>query len=160
LRLLATAALIWPQAGRAEAFSADYGLWRAAEGTRGAPTRGVLLEPGSVRIAPAFQAGAPFPTAGLSLEAGRNWFARAGLGRSVQPGVSGPTSVGVLSIAGGYRWSDGQALSLQLTGEQRASRLGLSVSYDWPRYFVRLAYDTGLKPVPQRYLRFSAGMRF
>jgi hypothetical protein len=34
------------------------------------------------------------------------------------------------------------------------------VSYDWPRYFVRLSYDPGLNPVMQDKLRFSAGVRF
>ena len=150
---LAAAALAWPLAGHAQAFSADYGLSR--------PTV-TLFNLGPVRIAPTLQAGARFSDAGMSFDAGRNWFAQVGLGRSVQPGLSpsGAASSGTLSIAGGYRWSDGQSLSLQLTGGRATERLGLSVSYDWPRYFVRLTYDTGLKPVPEDNLRFSAGMRF
>ena len=65
-----------------------------------------------------------------------------------------------MRIGGGYRWSDGQSLSLHVTGGRGPERLGLSVSYDWPRYFVRLSYDSGLNPVPQDRLRFSAGVRF
>jgi hypothetical protein len=67
---------------------------------------------------------------------------------------------GALRLPGGYRWSDGQALSLQLAGAGRGSRLGLAVRYEWPRYFVRLSYETGINPTPQDNLRFSAGIRF
>ena len=41
-----------------------------------------------------------------------------------------------------------------------AQRLGLAVSYDWPRYFVRLAYDSKADFTPQDRLRLSAGVRF
>src|SRR6185295_4675961 len=40
---------------------------------------------------------------GLSLEAGENWFARAGLGRSLEGDA--------LSLGGGYRFTSGDALS-------------------------------------------------
>ena len=65
-----------------------------------------------------------------------------------------------LRIGGGYRWSDGQSLALHVTGGRGPDRLGLSVSYDWPRYFVRLSYDPRLNLVPAETLRFSAGIRF
>jgi hypothetical protein len=161
--LLAAAALVWPHDGHAQMFSADYGFSRPGAGLAGmdAPTRRTLFNLGPVRVVPALQAGTRFSSAGLSFETGRNWSAQVGLGRSVQPGLSlsNAGSNGVLSIAGGYRWSDGQSLSLQLIGGG-PERLGLSASYDWPRYFVRLSYDTGLKPVPEDNLRFSAGLRF
>ena len=45
-------------------------------------------------------------------------------------------------------------------GQAAPQRLGLSVSYDWPRYFVRLAYDPKANFLPQDSLKLSAGMRF
>lgn len=115
-----------------------------------------------MRVAPLVQTDAQFSGAGLSLAAGANWFAQVSVGRSVQydSGLVEAAPAEALRIAGGYRWANGQALSLQVTGGRGPERLGLSVSYDWPRYFVRLSYDTGLNPLPQDKVRFSAGMRF
>ena len=138
LPLLAAGALLCPAVAGAQAFSADY------------------------RIRPIVQADSQFSGAGLSLAAGANWFAQVSVGRSLQhdPIASGVVPAEALRVAGGYRWADGQSLSLQVTGGRGSERLGLSVSYDWPRYFVRLSYDTGLSPLPQDKVRFSAGMRF
>jgi hypothetical protein len=72
------------------------------------------------------------------------------------PTLPGVTASDAIRMGGGYRWSDGQSLSLQVTGGRA---LGLQVSYDWPRYFVRLSYDSKLNLNPPD-LRFSAGMRF
>jgi hypothetical protein len=67
----------------------------------------------------------------------------------------------IVNVGGGYRWGNGQALSLQLSkGRGTAQRLGLAVNYDWPHYFVRFSYDQGLYLAPQDSLRFSAGVRF
>lgn len=131
------AALAWPQAVQAQAFSADYAISRTAA---------FAGEPAAV---------------GLSLAAGRNWFAHVSVGSSLQHAWSqhGAIPNDALRVGGGYRWSDGQSLSMHVTGRS-AERLGLSVSYDWPRYYVRLSYDPGLNPVPHDRLRFSAGMRF
>ena len=117
LPLLAAGALACPGSAGAQAFAADYEL----------------------RFAPAVQTDAQFSGAGLSMTAGQNWFAQVAVGRSLQqaPQWSGNSS-DALSVAGGYRWSNGQSLSLQFTGSRGGERLGLSVSYDWPRYFVRL----------------------
>jgi hypothetical protein len=165
LPLLAAGALLWPQVAGAQAFSADYGLARPGVGSGiAAPaySGGGSFSLGSVRVGPALQADARFSGAGLSLAAGENWFANVSVGRSLQydPGLSAAVPTEALRVAGGYRWANGQSLSLQVTGGRSQERLGLSVSYDWPRYFVRLSYDTGLNPVPQDKLRFSAGMRF
>lgn len=162
--ILAAGALAWPGA-QAQGFAADYGLSRpgvlavepAVAGRVG------MFNLGRVRINPAFQSDPGYSGAGLSLEAGRNWFAQVGFGRSLQldaalPG--GPSSADVLKIGGGYRWNNGQSLSLQLDRGRASDRLGLSVSYDWPRYFVRLSYDSALLPAPQDSFRFSAGVRF
>jgi hypothetical protein len=139
LPLLAAWAMAWPVAAGAQAFTADYEL----------------------RVAPALQADARFSGAGLSVTAGKNWFGQVAVGRSLQqaPQLAG-TSADALSIAGGYQWSNGQALSLQITGSRGADRLGLSINYDWPRYFVRLSYDSRFDLKPVETLRFSAGMKF
>lgn len=163
LPLLMAAGLVWAQGAGAQAFSADYGLGRPAE-PAGAAASSLLapLSLGSVRIGPALQADTEYSGAGLSLAAGRNWFAQVSVGRSLQQpaGPNGVEAHDAMRIGGGYRFGDGQSLSLHVTGARGPDRLGLSVSYDWPRYFVRLSYDTGIAPVPQDRLRFSAGMRF
>ncbi|WP_141509771.1 hypothetical protein [Ramlibacter sp. WS9] len=164
LQLLAASALLGPAVASAQGFAADYGLVRAgvSEVAPSAGYRGGALNLGGMRIAPVVQADAQFSGAGLSLAAGANWFAQVSVGRSVQydSGLVEAMPAEALRIAGGYRWANGQALSLQVTGGRGPERLGLSVSYDWPRYFVRLSYDTGLNPLPQDKVRFSAGMRF
>jgi hypothetical protein len=116
---------------------------------------------GALNLSPALQSDSRFSGVGLSLEAGRNWFGLIGVGRSPeQEHVPGYVSGEQLSVSGGYRWSDGQSLSLRLTAGRGTERLGLALSYDWPRYFVRLSYDSRLNLIPQDSVRFSAGMRF
>jgi hypothetical protein len=39
-------------------------------------------------------------------------------------------------------------------------RFGLTLGYDWPRYFVRLAWDPKVNFTPQDMFRVQAGMRF
>ena len=39
-------------------------------------------------------------------------------------------------------------------------RIGLTVGYDWPRTFVRIAWDPKVNFTPQDMLRLSAGVRF
>jgi len=158
--VVAAALMACPSGAFAQAFAADYGLappagWAGQHGFSAQGPRGLL-------VAPAVQSDPHFVGAGLSVAAGRNWFAKVAVGRSLAIGSApaGMPSRDGLSVAGGYRWSDGQALSLQVTGARGGNRLGLSVSYDWPRYFVRLSRDSGLNPAPQENVRFSAGMRF
>jgi hypothetical protein len=163
LQLLAASAFLGPAVASAQGFAADYGLRAgAAEAAPATGHRAGTLNLGGMRIAPLVHADARFSGAGLSLAAGANWFAQVSVGRSVQydSGLAEAVPAEALRIAGGYRWANGQALSLQVTGGRGPERLGLSVNYDWPRYFVRLSYDTGLSPVPQDKVRFSAGMRF
>jgi hypothetical protein len=83
-----------------------------------------------------------------------SWFAGVGLGRTTL--ASGSNG---LMLAGGYRWSNDESISLQLVRDRRES-LGLALSYDWPRYFVRLGVDQQPAPAPKETVRFSAGMRF
>lgn len=154
LSCLAAGALAWPQAAQSQTFSVDYGL---------APRSAGGVDLGPVRINPVLQSEPRYSGAGLSVDAGRDWFARVGVGRQQHLTAgppSGAASAQMLSITGGYRFNNGQTLSLQLNRGPAAERLGLSINYEWPRYFVRLSYDTMLSPLPQDSLRFSAGVRF
>jgi hypothetical protein len=115
------------------------------------------------RLAPAASLGGETSGAGLSLQAGRNWFGQVGVGQAPVSTHAPGVSADVMNLAGGYRWANGQSLSLQLSrGRGNGQRLGLAVSYDWPHYFVRFAYDQGgFNLLPQQdNLRFSAGVRF
>lgn len=90
---------------------------------------------------------------GLSLQAGQQWFARAGIGHSFDTGL--------LSVGGGYRFEGGQALSMHVTRQLGQGRLGLAVRYDFSQAWLRLGYDLpshGLRGADM--LRLSAGMRF
>ena len=90
---------------------------------------------------------------GLSVEAGRTWFARVGVGRSLETDT--------VSVGGGYRFDAGDALSMHVTRQLGQERLGLAVRYDWQRSYLRLSYETPDRAIglPDR-LRFSAGVRF
>ena len=90
---------------------------------------------------------------GLSLEAGEKWFARAGLGRTLDNHM--------LTLGGGYRFAGGDALSMQVMRQIGQERLGLALRYDLQRSYLRLSYEQPLRTVPGTAdLRFSAGMRF
>jgi hypothetical protein len=39
-------------------------------------------------------------------------------------------------------------------------RVGFTIGYDWPRFFVRLAWDPKVNFTPQDMLRLQAGLRF
>lgn len=108
-----------------------------------------VLEFGPVRLAGARSSDG----SGLSLEAGRSWFARVGVGRSLDSEV--------VSVGGGYRFRAGDALSMHVTRQLGQERLGLAVRYDWRRSYMRLSYDTPDRAfgLPDR-LRLSAGVRF
>ncbi|MEJ5989211.1 hypothetical protein WG902_04375 [Ramlibacter sp. PS3R-8] len=108
-----------------------------------------LFELGPVRLAGARSSDGN----GLSLEAGRSWFARVGVGRSLDSEV--------LSLGGGFRFRAGDALSMHVTRQLGQERLGLAVRYDWTRSYLRVSYDTPDRTIglPDR-LRFSAGVRF
>ena len=108
-----------------------------------------LFQAGVVRLAGARSSDGN----GLSLEAGRSWFARVGVGRSLESDV--------VSLGGGYRFGSGDALSMHVTRQLGQERLGLAVRYDWRRSYLRLSYDTPDRAfgLPDR-LRFLAGVRF
>ena len=62
--------------------------------------------------------------------------------------------------------SDGQRVTVDLLVKQGTvegrfiRRAGLSLSYDWPQWFVRLAWDPKVNFTPQNMLRVSTGRRF
>ena len=47
-----------------------------------------------------------------------------------------------------------------LVEDQAIERTGLSLAYDWPRWFVRLSYDPKVNFTPQDMWRLTAGTRF
>jgi hypothetical protein len=102
--------------------------------------------PVTLRLSTA-SAGSP----GLSLDAGQAWFGRIGLGAGGD---------GQWRIGGGYRWRNGESLSLELTRSFGHAQPGLAFHYDWPRYYLRLTYDPQPGELTQQLLRFSAGIRF
>lgn len=115
-----------------------------------------------LRVGPALALGSMAPGAGLSLQGSRNWFGQVGLSQGPMSQLSHAGSNDIMALEGGYRWGNGQALSLQLSrGRGAGSRLGLAVNYDWPHYFVRFSYDPpGFMLSPADSLRLSAGVRF
>jgi hypothetical protein len=132
--------------------SPDYALTAPAlvgEPEPDPPTRASLLLWGPLRLA----AAASMSGSGLSLEAGQKWFARAGVGRSLDADF--------LSLGGGYRFPGGDSLSMHLTRQLGQDGLGLAVRYDWHRSYLRLGYESPVRAqgLPDR-LRFSAGLRF
>jgi hypothetical protein len=99
-------------------------------------------------------------SADYALWSGSNWFGQVSLSQAPMNQLTHATNDAV-NLGGGYRFADGQSLSLQVSRARGPlPRLGLAVSYDWPRYFVRFSYDQGLNLAPQDNLRFSAGVRF
>lgn len=62
--------------------------------------------------------------------------------------------------------SDGRRLSIDvlfkrgLVEDEMVERTGLSVTHDWPRWFLRLSYDPKVNFTSQDMLRFAAGTRF
>ncbi|MEP6790864.1 MAG: hypothetical protein ABI907_05810 [Ramlibacter sp.] len=121
-----------------------------------------LLSPALRPLGLALALASPVPAmaAGLYELAGDNWYGGLGFERRSAIGTPAvPLQVRELpALSGGYRWDERHTLSLQLVPTGR--RLGLAVSYDWPRYFVRLAYDPKASFMPQDMLRLSAGVRF
>ena len=90
---------------------------------------------------------------GLSLQAGQQWFARVGVGRTLDSDVA--------SVGGGYRFLDGESVSMHVTRQLGQERLGLAVRYDWSRSYMRLSYEAPLRSMHGvDTLRFSAGVRF
>jgi len=160
--LLVALAAAWPLVGQAQGFTANYDLARAAAQEQEGAGRSILSAIGNLHLAPAFHTEGSFSGAGLSLAAGQNWFAQVTVGRSVLAplAVAPNAAADSMQLGGGYRWSDGQSLSLHVTGARGAGRLGLALRYDWPQYYLRLSLDPRMDIGPVDTLRFSAGVRF
>ena len=154
-RLLVAGVLLGALAAPAGAqlLAADYTLtapsWVVAPAWPAEPDVAAALPIGPLRVGGSVVGAG----SGLSLEAGEKWFARAGLGRSLEDGQ--------MSVGGGFRFAGGQALSMHVTRQLGQERLGLAVRYDLQRSYLRLAYEQPLRaPGATDRLRFSAGMRF
>jgi hypothetical protein len=151
LALLAGALLAGVPLAQAQGLSPNYNLTTPAllpADTHVAPGLPLVVW-GPVR----FAAGGSSSGSGLSLEAGEKWFARAGLGRSLENET--------LSLGGGYRFPSGNALSMQVTRQLGQERLGLAVRYDYRQAYLRLAYEQPVNPTGATdRVRFSAGFRF
>ena len=149
--VLAAALLAGPVAG-AQEVAPNYMLTKPTWTTSGDPDltpRLGLMSVGGVQLS----AASSDIGAGLSLQAGAQWFARFNVGRSLDSDM--------VSLGGGYRFGDGQALSMHVTRQLGQERLGLAVRYDWSRTYLRLSYDPRMGPAGTAdMLRFSAGMRF
>jgi hypothetical protein len=135
-----------------QVLAADYTLTAPAivgEFEPDPPTRASLPLWGAVRLG----AAASLTGSGLSLEAGQKWFARAGVGSSLDTDF--------LSVGGGYRFAGGDSLSMHVTRQLGQDGLGLAVRYDWRRSYLRFGYEMPVRShgLPDR-LRFSAGLRF
>lgn len=148
--LLAGALVAGAAPAAAQVLSPDYALTTPAWLAEPEISPGVALASwGPLRLA----ASGSGTGSGLSLEAGEKWFARGGIGRSLD--------YEVLSVGGGYRFPRGDALSMHVTRQLGQERLGLAVRYDWQRTWLRFAYDQPLRaPGAGDRLRFSAGVRF
>ncbi len=134
----------------AQGANPNYSLTRPVFPAEEVAPAAALLSWGNVQLSSASAVGGG---AGLSLQAGQQWFARVGLGRAVDNDV--------MSLGGGYQFGDGQAISMHVLRQLGQDRLGLAVRYDWSRSYLRLSYEAPLKPAAGvDMLRFSAGMRF
>jgi hypothetical protein len=142
------------------------------------------IEVGPVRVMPSLQwATGGFWGGSIAVETGETWFAGVGLGRTnLRPYANlnfDPNDAWMLS--GGYRENPdqqhvhlvyrtpiegGQRLTVDLLAKRGLvdgapiRRLGASVAYDWPRTFVRVAWDPKVNFSAQNMLRLSAGLRF
>jgi hypothetical protein len=151
LTLLLAAGLALPGLASAQSFSANYDLTRPAATDADLLPSSAGVQLGPVRFASAFSPSA-VAGGGLSLETGRNWFGRITVGRSMETDV--------LALGGGYRWRDGESLSMQLSRGRHHDRLGLAVRYDWPRSYLRFGFDPKPYDGATDMWRFSAGVRF
>jgi hypothetical protein len=153
-RLVLAAAFLAASGAHAQGFVPDYSLWSGSAAPK-------------LRVAPGVSLGGDLSSAGLSLQAGRNWFGQVGLAQGDVPSALPHAGTNdIVNLAGGYRFDNGQSLSLQVSrGRGPGQRLGLAVNYDWPRYFVRFSWDQqqGLPATTGTTtdsLRLSAGVRF
>lgn len=154
----------------------------------------------TVRLIPSLQLASGGAWNGsLGVETGQTWFAGLAFGRTnLRDSLSlnfDPNDM--VTVSGGYRWSEINALSFQLVRDNRlhpdqqhlhliyrtplpdarrltvdvlfksglvddapTERTGLSVTHDWPRWFVRAAWDPKTNFTSQDLLRLVVGTRF
>jgi hypothetical protein len=63
-------------------------------------------------------------------------------------------------LAGGERLTVDALYKTGLVGDARIRRWGLSLTYDWPRFFAHVAWDPNTNFTPLDSLRLSIGTRF
>jgi len=63
-------------------------------------------------------------------------------------------------LQGEHRLSIDLLLKSGLVENEYIERAGLSVTYDWPRWFVRVSYDPKVNFTPQDLWRLAVGTRF
>lgn len=138
------------------------------------PPPGVMdlsVRVGDLRFVPSLQvspSGFWGPVA--TVESSSGWYASAGLAQSPRTPSSISPVYGLSrasTVTAGFRWSPDASLSFAVTratglaaGGASVQRLGLSVRYDWPTYYVRIGLDPSLETLPRDRLRLSAGFSF
>lgn len=63
-------------------------------------------------------------------------------------------------LADAHRLTIDILLKSGLVDDEKIERAGLSITYDWPRWFVRVTYDPNANFTPQDLLRLVTGARF
>lgn len=158
------------------------------------------LDQGAVRIIPSLQLASGGAWNGsLGVETGQTWFAGLAFGRTnLRDALSlnfDPNDM--VTVSGGLRWSELEALSFQLVRDNRlhpdqqhlhliyrtplpdarrltvdvlfkrglvddepTERTGLTVTHDWPRWFIRAAWDPKTNFTSQDMMRLVVGTRF
>lgn len=64
------------------------------------------------------------------------------------------------TVNSSHRLTIDALLKRGLVDEEMIEKTGLSIAYDWPRWFLRLSYDPNANFTPQDLWRLSAGTRF
>ena len=158
------------------------------------------LDQGTVRFIPSLQLASGGAWNGsLGVETGQTWFAGLAFGRTnLRDALSlnfDPNDM--VTVSGGLRWSELEALSFQLVRDNRlhpdqqhlhliyrtplpdarrltvdvlfkrglvddepTERTGLTVTHDWPRWFIRAAWDPKTNFTSQDMMRLVVGTRF
>lgn len=106
------------------------------------------------------------PNDSYSLSGGYRWAEGASLGfvlvrdNRLNPDQQHLHLIYRTPLPDGHRLTADLLVKRGLVEDEMIERTGLSVAYDWPRWFVRLAYDPKVNFTPQDMWRLSFGTRF
>ncbi len=137
----------------AASFGADNSRWFAGGSFGNTPAR--------TNLDPWREAGEIY-----ALRGGYMWRDRQSLSLQVVRDTRAVSDQKAINLVYGAPMAGNQWLTVGLSsisgvaGGLSVQRVGLSVGYDWPRYFVQLAYDPKYGLASQDLLRISAGTRF